>query len=100
MNPWGLLLDVLRTALFSLSHLYAGSLGFAIITLSVLVRLALLPMSLRAARRGLEMRRKMTALQPELLRLRKRHANDRRQLGKAMQALYVRNGIRPLQDSG
>ncbi len=100
MIVWDALLDVLRSALFALSHLYGGSFGGAIITLSVIVRLALLPMTMRAARRSPAMRRKMLALQPELARLQKKHASDPGQLRAATLALYAREGIRPLRDSG
>jgi YidC/Oxa1 family membrane protein insertase len=100
MDAWDLMLDLLRTALFSLSHMLGGSLGFAIVTLSAVVRLALLPVTLRGARRGLILRQKMAAIKPELVALQKKHGKDPEKLRAAMLELYARNGIRPIRDSG
>ena len=100
MDAWDLLLNLLRTALFSLSHMMGGSLGFAIVTLSAVVRLALLPITLRGARRGLILHQKMAAIKPELVALQQKHGKNPEKLRTAMQALYARNGIRPIRDSG
>jgi YidC/Oxa1 family membrane protein insertase len=100
MGLWTALLEVLRSALFGLSHLYGGSIGLAIVTLSLAVRLGLLPWTLRAARRSLALRAKLQKLQPELQRLKQKHAGNPLRLRNAVEAEYRRNGIRPLQDSG
>src|SRR5205085_1221290 len=49
MPGWSLLVDPTRALLFALAHLTGGSLGAAILLLSALVRLALLPLGVRLA---------------------------------------------------
>jgi membrane protein insertase Oxa1/YidC/SpoIIIJ len=50
---WSGLIDILRGSLFVLAHWCGGSLGTAIIVASVAMRVALLPLTLGAARRRL-----------------------------------------------
>lgn len=52
MIAWQVLLDAFRSALFALSHVYGGSLGCAILTLSLVSRLAVMAVSLRARRKS------------------------------------------------
>ena len=100
MDPWGLILEGLRLALFILTQALGGSLGLGIISLSVLVRVALLPLALRAAHRSRSMREKMTELRPRLEILRERHAGDPAALNEALVREYRAAGIRPLRDAG
>ncbi len=48
---WSSVIDVVRGSLFVLAHWCGGSFGAAIIVASMVTRLALLPLTLRAARR-------------------------------------------------
>jgi len=59
--PWSLLVDLIRGLLFSLAHVLGGSMGFAIVVASLALRAAMLPLTLRAARRN------ATAASPKLL---------------------------------
>ena len=90
------LLETVRWALFSLSHMFAGSLGGAIIALSLVVRLVLLPWGLHAARRRAEVKRSIDALRPRLKALEQRHAGDPARLRDAIFAEYRRMGVNPL----
>ncbi|HEX6693118.1 MAG TPA: membrane protein insertase YidC [Longimicrobiales bacterium] len=91
-----ILIDVVQWALFSLSHVFAGSLGGGIIALSFVVRGALLPWSLRAARRTLAMRAAMEKLQPRLKELERRYASDPAKLRTALLVEYRRSGVAPM----
>lgn len=66
------------------------SLAFAIICLTILIRLALLPSSLKAARAQI----KLQMLQPEINKLRKEITNQQEQ-SKAIMDLYKREGASP-----
>ena len=90
---WSSFLDLLRVLLFALSHVCGGSLGGGIVILSLIVRLALLPLTLRIALRAHEYQAILRRLQPELESLRKRYAKDRMRLAEAAQKLYAANGI-------
>jgi len=48
---WSLLVDLTRGLLFSLAHLFGGSVGLAIIAASLALRALMLPFALRAAKR-------------------------------------------------
>lgn len=100
MVLWSLLLDGIRGALFALTHIFGGSLGLGIIGLSVLVRLALLPWSLKAARRSTAFRESLKALEPRIREVRERYAKDPVKLREAILAEYQRAGINPISGSG
>src|SRR5687768_2587728 len=94
MPGLSLLADPIRAALFALSHLAGGSLGAAIVLLSLAVRLALLPLTVRLALEGYRTRERVRALEPELARLRRRFGHDRARLIEETGRLYRRHGIR------
>jgi YidC/Oxa1 family membrane protein insertase len=100
MFIWSILLDAVRGALFALSHVFGGSLGMGIIGLSVILRLALLPWGVRAARRSLAMRESLKALEQRLREIRTRYAGDPVKLRDQMVAEYRKAGVNPLRDSG
>jgi YidC/Oxa1 family membrane protein insertase len=96
MLGWSLVVDLVRAGVFAMAHVCGNSVGSGILAVSVLVRLALLPVTLRVARRGLEHQRRLAALQPELARLWARHGNDPARLADATARLYRTHGIGPL----
>ena len=99
MTVWTLLLEAVRTALFALTHVLGGSLGFGIIALSLLTRAALLPWGIRAARRGIATRAALKALKPRLERIKKLHGTNPSKLREALLAEYRRAGISPFSGS-
>ena len=96
---WDSFVEILRATIFSVAHLCGGSLGAGIIVVSAGVRLALLPLTLRLARRARDQQARIAALRPQLEALQKRHANDPRRLMAETQALYAANGISFLHPS-
>lgn len=90
---WSMLVDLVRATIFAASHVVGGSLGAAVVLVTAGVRLALLPLSLKAARQAREQQARMKALEPQLLLLQQRHKGDLRRLGAETQALYRANGI-------
>src|SRR5689334_3186360 len=94
---WSSFLDLIRVVLFSLAHVCGGSLGGGIIMLSLLVRLALLPLTLRLALRAREHQAVLRGLEPQLAALKKRHAEDPLALARAQRDLHAANcvGIMP-----
>jgi YidC/Oxa1 family membrane protein insertase len=73
---WTDVVDVLRAIIFGVAHVCNGSVGVAVILVSLAIRLALLPLTLRLARRAREHQRRLNELRPELERLQRRYAND------------------------
>ena len=93
---WEGFVDLIRATIFAGSHLFNGSLGASIFFVSAVVRLALLPLTLRAARLAQEQQRRLARLKPELDRLRARHESDPVRFMKESQDLQRANGIRML----
>ena len=67
------------------------SYGIAIILLTILVRLILLPLSIKQTKSMREMQR----IQPEVKKLQQKHKGDRQKLNEEMMALYKEHGVNP-----
>lgn len=93
MLIWSSMLDLLRIMLFALAHVCGGSIGGAIVALSLIVRVGLLPYSLRLAMRARAHQLAMQRLAPEVERLRNRYANDPLRTAVETRQLYAANGI-------
>ena len=91
---WAAFVEILRATIFGAAHVAGGSLGAGILLVSALVRLALLPLTLRMARISREQQLKLAALKPELDALQKRYANDPQRLFVETRALQARHGIK------
>src|SRR5215510_11598083 len=85
--------DLLRSSLFVLAHWFGGSFGAAIVVASLVLRIAMLPVTLRATRRRLILEAKMRAIAPDLARLKKRYAGRPQDLLLATQRLHEEKGI-------
>jgi len=90
---WSSFVDLLRVVLFALAHVCGGSLGGGIVMLSLIVRLTLLPLTVRLAMRARDHQEAIRRLAPEIERLQKRHAKDPARLAQATGELYAANGI-------
>lgn len=93
---WTSFIELIRATIFAAAHVCGGSLGGGVVAVSTLVRLALLPLTLRMAREALARQRATLALRPELERLQKRFAKDPSRLLTETKALHGRHGIQLL----
>jgi YidC/Oxa1 family membrane protein insertase len=85
-----LILDPIFNALIFFYNL-VGDMGLAIIAITVIVRLILLPL----ANKALRAQRRMQALQPEMKKLQEKHKGDKEALAKELMAFYKREGVNP-----
>lgn len=76
-----------------LSNLYdkIGNMGIAIITLTVIIKIILLPL----AWKSYTSMARMKTLQPKLEKLKELHGDDRQELNKAMMELYRKEKVNP-----
>ena len=88
---FGILAIIFLRAL-KLFHYIAPNYGVDIILLTVSIRIAFLPLSIRSQRSMMKMQR----LQPQIQRLRDKHKDNNEQLQKEMVDLYKRNHVNPL----
>jgi YidC/Oxa1 family membrane protein insertase len=93
---WASFVELIRVAIFAAAHVCNGSLGAGIIGVSVIVRIALLPLTLRLARQARAQQMRVAALKPALDALQRRHASDPARLMKETRALYAANDVRLL----
>jgi len=87
--------DMILALLASLSHAFGGSLGCAIVILSLGIRIALLPLTTRLARRALRNQEVMRTLQPEVEQLKRRFEKKPERLFEEMRKLYREHDCRP-----
>ena len=97
---WSLFVGSLQIILVALSQIYGGNIGFAIITFSFMVRLALMPLTLQIARRSQRQQSLINSIQPELQQLKKRYRNNPEQLSLKTMELFKKHGINPLDGVG
>lgn len=91
---WTAFVELIRITIFSAAHVCAGSLGAGVVCVSIALRLALLPLTLRLARAARDKQERIATLKPQLDALQKRHATDPARLMRETQAIYAQNGIR------
>ncbi len=86
-----ILYQPLLSILTFLTTIFGGSLGFAIIALTILIRTVLIPLSLPA----LKSAKKLKDLKPHLDNLKKKHAKDAKRLQQEQLNLYKEHGVNP-----
>lgn len=89
---WDFILNPFVTLLTFLYSLLGQNVVLAIIVFTILVRLAILPLTAQQMRSS----KKMQELQPQLKKLQDKHKNDREKLAQEQMALYREHGVNPL----
>jgi YidC/Oxa1 family membrane protein insertase len=90
---WSDIIDAVRSLVFIASQACGHSVGGGILLVSLTVRVALLPLTLRMARRVREHQSRIAAIAPKLEQLRQRHASDQAALGQATLELYRQHDV-------
>lgn len=88
---WNLILNPFITLLTLLYSLLGQNIVLSIVVFTVLVRVAVLPLTAQQQRSS----KKMQELQPELKKLQEKHKNDREKLAQEQMALYKEHGVNP-----
>jgi YidC/Oxa1 family membrane protein insertase len=92
LNVWELIIQQpLTNVLIVISHVFGNHFGIAIILLTIVVNLALLPLTLSQIKSS----KKMQEMQPKLAELNKKYAKDRQKLAAEQMKLYKESGIKP-----
>lgn len=92
MNIWDYaILQPMINILMWLSHYLFNYFGLTIIVLTLIIRFALLPLTLKQ----LHATKAMQNLQPKLMELQKKYAKDRNKLAQEQMALYKESGVNP-----
>ena len=92
MNIWELIIQQpVTNVLIVMAHFLGDNFGIAIIALTIIINLAMLPMTL-SQRRGAKA---MQDLQPKLAELQKKYGRDRQKLSQEQMKLYKESGVKP-----
>lgn len=89
---WDLILNPFITVLTLLYSLLGENIVLAIVVFTILVRLAILPLTAQQQRSS----KAMQQLQPEMQKLQEKYKNDREKLAQEQMALYREHGVNPL----
>ena len=100
MGIWTSFVEIMQMGLVFLSQVYGGNMGLAIITFSMLVRLAMLPLTMKLALRSLTRNIILKKLQPELARLRERLRKQPERLARETMEFFKSHGLKPIDLSG
>ena len=84
-------LEPLMNVMIVLSSVLAGSFGLALILLTIIVRMAMLPLTLRQLRSS----RAMQLMQPKVQELQRKYAKDQQKLQQEVSKLYQETGVSP-----
>lgn len=92
MNAWELIIQQpVINILIVMASFMGGSFGAAIIALTIIVNLAMLPLTLSQIRSS----KAMQDLQPKIAELQKKYGKDRQRLSQEQMKLYKESGIKP-----
>jgi len=86
------ILDPVMNGLIALSQMLWSNFGLAIIVLTVIVRIVLMPLTFKQT----QSTKAMQSLQPRLQEIQKKYARDQKKLQQEMMRLYKEAGINPL----
>ena len=93
MNAWDIVvLQPMINVLIALSHFLFNNFGLTIIVLTLVIRGAMWPLTMRQLRAT----KAMQSIQAEMSELQKKYAKDRRKLAQEQMALYKKSGMNPL----
>ena len=92
MNPWDLIIQQpVINVLIVISDSLGGSFGWAIIALTIIVNLCMLPLTSKQ----IKSTKAMQELQPMLSEIQKKYAKDRQKLAQEQMRLYKESGVKP-----
>tara|TARA_B100000900_G_scaffold407547_1_gene420397 strand:+ start:1644 stop:3323 length:1680 start_codon:yes stop_codon:yes gene_type:complete len=91
---WGFLYFITKPLFYGIDYFFKllGNYGLAIIAITVCIRLVFFPL----ANFSFRSMAKMKALQPEMVRLKELHKNDKMKLQQEMMALYKKEKVNPM----
>ncbi len=91
---WGFLYFITKPLFYGIDYFFKllGNYGLAIIAITICIRLVFFPL----ANFSFRSMAKMKALQPEMVRLKELHKNDKLKLQQEMMALYKKEKVNPM----
>ena len=92
MNVWELIIQQpVINVLIVVANYMGGSFGLAIIALTIIINLAMLPLTLSQIRTS----KRMQDIQPKIAELQKKYGKDRQKMAQEQMRLYKESGMKP-----
>jgi YidC/Oxa1 family membrane protein insertase len=91
-GAWGDILQFVSHLLDVFARYLGGDYGLALLVLTVLVRLLIMPFFIKQIRYS----KMMQQMQPEMARIRDKYKNDPKKMQEEMQKLWVKAGVNPM----
>ncbi len=92
MNAWELIIQQpVINILIVIADVFGDSFGLAIFVLTIIINLAMMPLTLRQIRSA----KAMQDLQPKLAEIQKKYGKDRQKLAQEQMKLYKESGVKP-----
>lgn len=82
---------ILNLLVFLYNIIPGHDIGLAIIVMTIIIKIILLPLS----KQSIKSQKALQSLQPKIEELKKKYANQREELGRAMMALYKQEKVNP-----
>src|SRR4051812_30888507 len=93
MILWHQIVDVLRESIFAYAQMCHGNLGYGIVAVTFLTRVALFPLMVRGGRAARAPQAAMAPVRPQLDALKARYKDQPQKIQAEMQRLVKREGI-------
>jgi YidC/Oxa1 family membrane protein insertase len=100
LNPWSTLVGAVDRAIHATAEMVGGDLGLGIFLLTLVVRVALIPIMLPLAKKGRAWRDVHRSIKPEIKRITKEQSKDPSAMNRELKALHERHGIGQVDWSG
>jgi YidC/Oxa1 family membrane protein insertase len=100
MLIWDQTIEILRESIFAYAQVCHGNLGYGILVVTFLARLALLPLGIRLATAAQAHQRAMQRIRAELESLRITYKDNARRLAEETQRVMRREGVSPFSLGG
>ena len=91
MNPWEYVIQAMINVLVVMSHVLFNNPGLAIIAITIIINLAIMPLTLKQIRSS----RAMQEVQPKMVELQKKYGKDKQKLAEEQMRLYREAGMSP-----
>jgi YidC/Oxa1 family membrane protein insertase len=91
LNPWEYVIQAMINILIVVSHVLFSNPGLAIIAITIIINLIIMPLTLKQIRSS----KAMQEVQPKLLELQKKYGKDKQKMAAEQMRLYREAGMSP-----
>jgi len=91
LNPWDYIVQAMINILIALSHVLFNNPGLAIIAITIIINLAIMPLTLKQIKSA----KAMQDIQPKMQELQKKYGKDKQKIASEQMRLYKEAGMSP-----